>query len=59
MALLRLEHVQGLMKGDIKFEVAGTKGESAEAGEGESWHVTPWWPNPETEAAVFEKQDQS
>ena len=47
------------MKGDIKFEVAGTKGESAEAGEGESWHVTPWWPNPETEAAVFEKQDQS
>ncbi|ETW84361.1 hypothetical protein HETIRDRAFT_314149 [Heterobasidion irregulare TC 32-1] len=59
LALLRLEHVQGLMKGDIKFEVAGTKGESAEAGEGESWHVTPWWPNPETEAAVFEKQDQS
>jgi len=42
LALLRLEHVEGLEKGDLKFELLGV-----ESGNGDDtpWLVTPWWPD--------------
>lgn len=43
LALLRLEHVEGLEKGDLKFEVSV---EDADASNnGAPWLVMPWWPN--------------
>ena len=40
LALLRLEHVEGLERGDLKFEVSG-----ADVGGGASWFVKSWWPD--------------
>jgi folate-binding protein YgfZ len=40
LALLRLEHVEGLEKGDLKFEVS-----SEDDGDGAPWLVKPWWPD--------------
>ena len=45
LALLRLEHVEGLEKGDLKFELlSGEVGPSGN-GDGTTWLVTPWWPD--------------
>jgi hypothetical protein len=45
LALLRLEHVEGLENGDLKFELQG--GEVGASGDGRDtqWLVTPWWPD--------------
>jgi transferase CAF17, mitochondrial len=45
LALLRLEHVEGLERGDLKFELLG--GEVGTSGNGHDiqWLVTPWWPD--------------
>ena len=52
LALLRLEHVEGLEKGDLKFELVD---EGAVASTNTSpTFVTPWWPDwwpKETEVA--------
>jgi folate-binding Fe-S cluster repair protein YgfZ len=41
LALLRLEHVEGLERGDLKFELLGGEGGASD----NEWLVTPWWPN--------------
>ena len=45
LALLRLEHVEGLERGDLKFELL--RGEVGESGNGHDtqWLVSPWWPD--------------
>lgn len=45
LALLRLEHVEGLERGDLKFELLN--GEASVSGNGDDtpWLVTPWWPD--------------
>ena len=45
LALLRLEHVEGLERGDLKFELQGEKVGAADNGEDTPWLVTPWWPD--------------
>jgi folate-binding Fe-S cluster repair protein YgfZ len=45
LALLRLEHVQGLETGDLKFELQGEEVGASDNGEGTKWRVTPWWPD--------------
>jgi folate-binding Fe-S cluster repair protein YgfZ len=40
LALLRLEHVEGLERGDLKFELQGS-----DNGEDTQRLVTPWWPD--------------
>ncbi|KAH9007105.1 Aminomethyltransferase folate-binding domain-containing protein [Lactarius hatsudake] len=42
LALLRLEHVEGLEKGDLKFELVD---EGAVASNDNTSFVTPWWPD--------------
>jgi len=44
LALLRLEHVEGLEKGDLKFELFGGEG-SGSGNDDTPWLVTPWWPD--------------
>ena len=43
LALLRLEHVEGLEKGDLKFELVD-EGAVASANSTPTF-VTPWWPD--------------
>ena len=43
LALLRLEHVEGLERGDLKFELLG--GEVGTPVDDAQWLVTPWWPD--------------
>ena len=45
LALLRLEHVEGLEKGDLKFELLSGEVGASGNGDGTSWLVTPWWPD--------------
>jgi len=45
LALLRLEHVEGLERGDLKFELQGEKVGASDNGEDTPWLVTPWWPD--------------
>lgn len=45
LALLRLEHVGGLEKGDLKFELLNGEVDASGNGDGKSWLVTPWWPD--------------
>jgi transferase CAF17, mitochondrial len=40
LALLRLEHVEGLEKGDLKFELSGEGVDDSAP-----WLVKPWWPD--------------
>ena len=44
LALLRLEHVEGLERGDLKFELLGEVGASGN-GHDAQWLATPWWPD--------------
>ena len=44
LALLRLEHVEGLEKGDLKFELLGREVGGSD-NDGTPWLVTPWWPD--------------
>ncbi len=43
LALLRLEHVEGLERGDLKFKLQGEKADTSDNGEDTQWLVTPWW----------------
>jgi folate-binding Fe-S cluster repair protein YgfZ len=45
LALLRLEHVEGFERGDLKFELL--RGEVGASGNGHDtqWLVSPWWPD--------------
>lgn len=45
LALLRLEHVEGFERGDLKFELQGEEMGASDNGEGTQWLVTPWWPD--------------
>jgi transferase CAF17, mitochondrial len=45
LALLRLEHVEGLERGDLKFELQGEEVGASDKGEDTQWLVTPWWPD--------------
>ena len=45
LALLRLEHLEGLERGDLKFELQGEEVGASNNGEDTQWLVTPWWPN--------------
>lgn len=45
LALLRLEHVEGLERGDLKFELQGEEVGASDKGENTQWLVTPWWPD--------------
>jgi len=45
LALLRLEHVDGLEKGDLKFELLSGEVDASGNGDGTSWLVKPWWPD--------------
>jgi folate-binding protein YgfZ len=45
LALLRLEHVEGLEKGGLKFELLSGEVGGSGNGDGTSWLVTPWWPD--------------
>ena len=45
LALLRLEHVEGLERGDLKFELQGGEAGASDNGEDTQWLVTPWWPD--------------
>ncbi|KAF8974422.1 hypothetical protein BDZ97DRAFT_1773534 [Flammula alnicola] len=40
LALLRLEHVAGVQKGDLKLEFEVADGDKAS-----TWAVSPWWPD--------------
>ena len=40
LALLRLEHVEGVHKGDIKLEFEVENGEQEKM----QWALSPWWP---------------
>ncbi|KAI0301822.1 hypothetical protein B0F90DRAFT_1809932 [Multifurca ochricompacta] len=42
LALLRLEHVEGLEKGNLKFELLD--GEAGASDNDTRWLVAPWWP---------------
>jgi len=45
LALVRLEHVEGLEKGDLKFELLMGEIGGSGGGDGAPWLVTPWWPD--------------
>jgi len=45
LALLRLEHLEGLERGDLKFELQGEEVGASNNGEDTQWLVTPWWPD--------------
>jgi transferase CAF17, mitochondrial len=45
LALVRLEHVDGLERGDLKFELLSGEVGTPGNGDGTSWLVTPWWPD--------------
>jgi len=45
LALLRLEHVRGLEKGDLKFELLSGEASASGNGNATQWLVTPWWPD--------------
>lgn len=45
LALLRLEHVEGLERGDLKFELLGGEVGASGNGHDTQWLVTPWWPD--------------
>jgi len=45
LALLRLEHVEGLEKGDLKFELLSGEVDASGNGDDTSWFVKPWWPD--------------
>lgn len=40
LALMRLEHVEGLEKGDFRLEFNASRGDSTE-----TWKVSHWWPD--------------
>lgn len=46
LALLRLEHVEGVINGRLKFELHGkVEKEEAEVRENDKWSVVPWYPD--------------
>ncbi|KAI9510448.1 Aminomethyltransferase folate-binding domain-containing protein [Russula earlei] len=45
LALLRLEHVDGLERGDLRFELVDGEASVSDNGDSTSWLVTPWWPD--------------
>lgn len=45
LALVRLEHVDGLERGDLKFELLSGEVGASGNGDGTPWLVTPWWPD--------------
>jgi hypothetical protein len=40
LALMRLEHIEGVEKGDYKLELHVRHGDSTE-----TWRVSHWWPD--------------
>ena len=45
LALLRLEHIEGLERGDLKFELEREGVGASDNGEDTQWLVAPWWPD--------------